>query len=214
MSTEIKRRRGTTFEHATFTGAAGELTVDTDKKTVVVHDGATAGGIPLSKSAHTHTADEILGGDGAVVAVSAGGTGASTAASALTNLGGASLLHVHESEDILGFGSTIRYVDSSAAFASAYAGSSKTIVLAANSYTTPDPFLSAINLVHFGDASEVTLVGAGGFNGSFIQATFQNITIDGIIAVSAGGADVKFRNVVMSTGELSVTRYAAVLNVQ
>jgi hypothetical protein len=28
---------------------AGEITVDTDKKVVVVHDGSTAGGIPLAK---------------------------------------------------------------------------------------------------------------------------------------------------------------------
>jgi hypothetical protein len=46
MATEIKRRRGTTAEHSTFTGAPGELTVDTDKNAVVVHDGATAGGNP------------------------------------------------------------------------------------------------------------------------------------------------------------------------
>ena len=190
MSTEIKRRRGTTFEHATFTGAAGELTVDTDKDTVVVHDGATAGGTPLALELHVHSASDIMGSG--VVAVANGGTGASSASAALVNLGGASLLHLHESEDILGFGSNIRYVVSQSAFASAYAGSAKTIVLAANSYTTPDPFLSAINLVHLGDASEVTLVGDGGFNASFIQATFQNITIDGAISVSAVSADIKF----------------------
>lgn len=49
MTTIVKRRGGTTAEHADFTGAARELTVDTDKKTVVVHDGATKGGIPLAR---------------------------------------------------------------------------------------------------------------------------------------------------------------------
>lgn len=49
MSTQVQRRRGTTAEHATFTGAAGEITVDTTKKTAVVHDGSTAGGFPLQK---------------------------------------------------------------------------------------------------------------------------------------------------------------------
>lgn len=48
MATQIQRRRGTTAQHSTFTGALGELTVDTDKKTVVVHDGITAGGFPLA----------------------------------------------------------------------------------------------------------------------------------------------------------------------
>ena len=47
MATEVQRRRGTTTEHSTFTGAPGELTVDTTKKTVVVHDGSTPGGFPL-----------------------------------------------------------------------------------------------------------------------------------------------------------------------
>ena len=47
MATQIRFRRGTTAQHATFTGAAGEVTVDTDKKTLVVHDGVTPGGQPL-----------------------------------------------------------------------------------------------------------------------------------------------------------------------
>lgn len=49
MSFAFQRRRGTTAQHSTFTGLLAELTVDTDKKTVVVHDGTTAGGIPLAK---------------------------------------------------------------------------------------------------------------------------------------------------------------------
>jgi hypothetical protein len=49
VSFAFQRRRGTTTEHSTFTGLLGELTVDTTKKTVVVHDGTTAGGIPLAK---------------------------------------------------------------------------------------------------------------------------------------------------------------------
>lgn len=51
MTTALKLRRGTTAQHASFTGAAGEVTVDTTKKTVVVHDGSTAGGTPLAKEA-------------------------------------------------------------------------------------------------------------------------------------------------------------------
>ena len=50
MSTALQRRGGTTAEHATFTGAPREITVDTDTNTVVVHDGATAGGHPLAKA--------------------------------------------------------------------------------------------------------------------------------------------------------------------
>ncbi len=48
MSTQIQRRRGTTTEHSSFTGAEGEITIDTTKDTVVVHDGVRAGGFPLA----------------------------------------------------------------------------------------------------------------------------------------------------------------------
>jgi hypothetical protein len=53
MSFAFQRRRGTTAQHASFTGLLAELTVDTDKDTVVVHDGSTAGGYPLSKQRNT-----------------------------------------------------------------------------------------------------------------------------------------------------------------
>ena len=44
----IQFRRGTTLEHSAFTGEIGEVTVDTDKNTIVVHDGSTPGGHPLA----------------------------------------------------------------------------------------------------------------------------------------------------------------------
>ena len=49
MAKRIQFRRGTTTEHATFVGAPGELTIDTTKKTVVVHDGVTPGGFPATR---------------------------------------------------------------------------------------------------------------------------------------------------------------------
>ena len=48
MPTQVQCRRGTTAEHSTFTGALGEVTIDTTKKTAIVHDGSTLGGIPLA----------------------------------------------------------------------------------------------------------------------------------------------------------------------
>jgi hypothetical protein len=49
MARRIQFRRGTTAQHAVFVGAPGEITVDTDKKVVVVHDGATPGGFPANR---------------------------------------------------------------------------------------------------------------------------------------------------------------------
>lgn len=49
MTTALQLRRGTTAEHEVFTGALGEVTVDTDKNTAVVHDGVTPGGTPVAR---------------------------------------------------------------------------------------------------------------------------------------------------------------------
>lgn len=49
MSRQIQIRRGTTIEHASFTGAIGEITMDTDKKTIFVHDGEIVGGIQMAR---------------------------------------------------------------------------------------------------------------------------------------------------------------------
>jgi microcystin-dependent protein len=50
---QVKLRRGTEAEHDTtnggFTGAEGEVTVDTTNDTLRVHDGTTAGGVRLAK---------------------------------------------------------------------------------------------------------------------------------------------------------------------
>lgn len=42
----VQQFRGTTAQHETYIGLPGELTVDTDKNVVVVHDGVTEGGHP------------------------------------------------------------------------------------------------------------------------------------------------------------------------
>ena len=48
MAIQIQLRQGTTTEHSTFTGAVGEVTVDTTNKTLRVHDGSTVGGTRLA----------------------------------------------------------------------------------------------------------------------------------------------------------------------
>ena len=46
MSTQVQYRRGSNVQVAAFTGALGEMVIDTTNKIVVVQDGATAGGFP------------------------------------------------------------------------------------------------------------------------------------------------------------------------
>lgn len=72
MPFAFQRRRGTTAQHASFTGLLGELTVDTDKDTVVVHDGSLAGGYPLLKqrpafNAQTGTTYTLVAADASKV---------------------------------------------------------------------------------------------------------------------------------------------------
>jgi hypothetical protein len=55
MAKRLQHRGGTTSQHSSFTGAVREVTVDTDKDTLVVHDGATAGGKPLPTLSGTET---------------------------------------------------------------------------------------------------------------------------------------------------------------
>ena len=63
-SSPIRQYRGTTAQHANYTGPSGELTVDTEKNTVVVQDGVTAGGHPMARDVDVvHlTGDEAITG--------------------------------------------------------------------------------------------------------------------------------------------------------
>ena len=50
MATQVQFRRGTTSQHNSFTGATGEISVNTTTETLHVHDGSTAGGFPLARA--------------------------------------------------------------------------------------------------------------------------------------------------------------------
>ena len=47
MPTQLQFRRGTTAQNNSFTGAVGELSIDTDTKNIRIHDGSNAGGAEL-----------------------------------------------------------------------------------------------------------------------------------------------------------------------
>lgn len=64
MPTQVQFRKGTTAQHAAFTGANGEITIDTSKKTVVVHDGVNAGGRALlTENGGTVSGDFVVTGN-------------------------------------------------------------------------------------------------------------------------------------------------------
>jgi len=53
MTTQLQLRRGTDAENNAFTGAEGEVTVDTTNKTLRVHDGVTQGGFAVAHESDT-----------------------------------------------------------------------------------------------------------------------------------------------------------------
>ena len=62
MAKLLKLRRGTTTQHGSFTGAEGEVTIDTTKDTAVVHDGSQAGGRPLAREDLTNVSSSTIAG--------------------------------------------------------------------------------------------------------------------------------------------------------
>ena len=62
MPTQVQFRRGTTAQNNSFTGAAGELSVNTSNSTIRVHDGSTAGGSELATVASTSNATNLTTG--------------------------------------------------------------------------------------------------------------------------------------------------------
>jgi len=75
MATQVQFRRGTTAEHAAFTGAVGEVTVDTTLKTLKVHDGATTGGVRIARYSDLPPAQifNVVADDSATITVNAEG---------------------------------------------------------------------------------------------------------------------------------------------
>lgn len=85
MTTSLRLRRGTTAQHASFTGGNGEVTVDTTKKTVVVHDGSTAGGTPMATEASVTAINSSVSGK--LNAANPSYTGTLTGGTGVVNLG-------------------------------------------------------------------------------------------------------------------------------
>ena len=86
MAIQIQLRSGTTPEHSTFTGAVGEVTVDTTKDTLVVHDGVTVGGFPVATRANNDGTISVIKKDGTVsMTIPANGLLNNTLTSTATN---------------------------------------------------------------------------------------------------------------------------------
>jgi hypothetical protein len=83
MSTQVQYRRGSNVQVAAFTGALGELVIDTTNKIVVVQDGATVGGFAQVGLTATQTITNKVY-QGTSVSVTGSITGASVVGGIMT----------------------------------------------------------------------------------------------------------------------------------
>jgi hypothetical protein len=79
---QVQYRRGTSTQVASFTGAAGEMVIDTTNNRVVVQDGSTAGGWPAAKLAEVLTNTRTVVSDANYTALTTDRTIAYTAITA------------------------------------------------------------------------------------------------------------------------------------
>jgi hypothetical protein len=151
MATQVQFRGGTTVEHSTFTGAAREITIDTDKDTVVVHDGTTAGGYPLAtEDGATLTNVDINSGtiDGTTIGAT---TPSTVSATDLTATGTTTLAGADTSADIT-FGDNVKATFGIGSDLQIYHDGSNSYI---SEQGTGDLRLRADNL-HFADANGTT----------------------------------------------------------
>ena len=67
MAKQVQLRRGSSALTNNFTGAQGEVTVDTDRKVAVVHDGETQGGFGVGARANPDGTIELINNVGTVL---------------------------------------------------------------------------------------------------------------------------------------------------
>jgi hypothetical protein len=186
MATILQLRRGTTTQHNTFTGAVGEVTVDTTKDTVVVHDGTTAGGKPLATEAYVTSAiqtkdnsDEITEGSTNLYFTTTRARDAFSASTGISITSGAISSTITQYTDALARGA-VSVTDSGGDGSLAYNSSTGVIT-----YTGP----SATDVrAHISAGTGVTItsgqIAIGQAVGTASNVTFNDVTVSGNLTVS------------------------------
>ena len=212
MSTQVQFRRGTTTQNNAFTGAQGELSVDTDLKTIRLHDGTTAGGgstMLNNISAQTALNKTFSTGSvwqGNAVALGYGGTG-----SALTAAAGAVAYSTASGLALTAAGTSGQILVSGGAGAPTFVAASS---IAAGTSTTAATATniaggSAGQLVIQADTSLSTFITAGA-SGTFLRSAgagyaptwaTADVTIGStVIALGSSSTSLAGMNIIAATG--------------
>ncbi len=173
MATQVQFRRGTTTQNNAFTGAIAELTVDTEAKTLRLHDGSTAGGgaiVATLAGTQTFTNKTLSTNSvwqGTTVGLAYGGTAAS-----LTAVAGGVLYSGASALAISAAGTSGQVLTSAGSSAPTWTAQSSLVVGTATVATTATNIAggSAGQLVIQLDTNQTTFISAGAA-GTFLKST-------------------------------------------
>ena len=184
MPTQLQLRRGTTSQNNSFTGAAGELSVDTDLDQLRVHDGSTAGGIKVPA---TGLAFGAAGNTNPATSTASFGTPANVVIR--TSVGGNVI--IGDATATSGFNLDVRGTAHVGALAatSVVPQASDGGALGSASLEWADLFLADGAVVSFGDDQEITLT---------------HVADSGLNLKHAATADDKFATLTMQTGDTDI----------
>jgi hypothetical protein len=173
MATQVQFRRGTTTQNNAFTGAIAELTVDTEAKTLRLHDGSTAGGGAViatlagtqTLTNKTHSTNSVW--QGTAIGLAYGGTNANITAAA-----GAVVYSTSSALGVTAAGTSGQVLTSAGASSPTWTAQSSLVVGTATVATTATNIAggSAGNLIIQLDTNQTTFVAAGAA-GTFLKST-------------------------------------------
>ena len=124
MAKRLQLRSGTSAQHSSFTGAAGEVTYDSTNKILRVHDGTTAGGFPVAARANTDGTISLIKKDGTVIdSINATGLFNNTLTSTNTNQALTAAQGKALNDKMFGVGQTYQNVTTSRVLGTTYTNS-------------------------------------------------------------------------------------------
>jgi hypothetical protein len=206
MATQVQFRRGTTTQNNAFTGAVGEITYDSEAKTLRLHDGTTAGGGAIvttltgSQTLTNKTLSTNSVWQGTVVGLAYGGTAAN-----LTAVAGGVVYSGGSALAISAAGTSGQVLTSAGTSAPTWTSQSSLTVGTATTSTTTSNINggSAGNLVYQVDTNDTGFI-APGETGYLLRSTGASTAPDWVAAnLTIGSTSVALGTTVTSFAGLN-----------
>lgn len=226
MAIQVQYRRGTSAENDAFTGAVGEITVDTTAQTLRIHDGSTAGGSNIATTQYVVdsigniSGSAIENGSSNVQIASSGGNVVSTVNGSTVSTLADSGLELTGNLDVTGNISVTSALDAGTVTTTGAIGSGSTVTATGN--------VTGGNLVTAGDATVATITASGNIdsagniegsfllgNGFFISglpASYGNTNVEDFLPTYTGNL-VSLTDDVITTANVDAANFNATANV-